>query len=108
MADNRTAGERLQALMELRDISQNMLALRSGVKQRTISGIITGNSPRLDTAAALADALDISLDWLAGRKQKQPAVLSPDQQVLLEAYAQLDEAHREAVLDLARSLAGRK
>lgn len=101
-----TVGERLQALMELRNISQNMLALRSGVKQTTISGIINGSAPRLDTAAALADALGVSLDWLAGRQVKDSgATLTPQEERLLQVFRQFDPEEQALALDLIQTLA---
>jgi len=109
MPDSRTIGEKLEALMELRGITQGVLELRSGVKQTTISGIITKDrSPRLDTAVALADALDVSLDWLAGRDRKHQPPLDPEQLALLEAFDRLDEDHRSVLLNIARDLAGKK
>lgn len=47
-----------------RGYSQLQLAKKSGIRQSTISGIEQGKSPRLDTARAIADALDCDIDDL--------------------------------------------
>ena len=56
---------------------------------------------------ATADALGVSLDWLAGRDRKHQPELTPEQEELVEAYNRLDEAHRSVVLNMVRDLAGK-
>lgn len=59
-------GVRLQSLRMARGLTGAQLAEKSGVAASTISGIERGRSePSLFTAICLADALGVSLDFLA-------------------------------------------
>lgn len=61
-------GERVGQALDVREWTQGQLALFSTVGQSHISQVIAGKKkPRIDIAIALANALDVSLDWLAGR-----------------------------------------
>ncbi|MGI6376461.1 MAG: helix-turn-helix domain-containing protein [Anaerolineae bacterium] len=91
--------------MRTRDWTQGQLALFSGVRQPHISQIIRGERrPRIDIAIALADALDVSLDWLAGRDRKHQPALTPEEQELLRVFRQFDEAEQSLALDLIQTL----
>lgn len=106
MRDN-TFGARLGQVIEQRELTQGQVELKTGLGQGHISQIISGKRrPRIDIAVALARALGVSLDWLAGLPP-QPGVdtLEPDARELVEAYSRLDEAHRQVVLLLAQGLA---
>jgi transcriptional regulator with XRE-family HTH domain len=62
-------GFRLRRLREARRMSLDKLAVASGVSKSMLSKIETGarDSLTLDRAAEICNALDISLDQLAGR-----------------------------------------
>ncbi len=108
MGDN-TFGARLGQIIAQRDLTQGQVELKTGLGQGHISQIIAGKRrPRIDIATALADALNVSLDWLAGRERRHQPPLAPDQQALLEAYARLAEGHKAAVLNMVRELAGKE
>lgn len=59
----------------LEGYSQNWLARKTGLSATTISAYVNGKKmPRLDIAAEIADALNVSLDWMLGREnQKESA-----------------------------------
>ena len=59
-------GRRIRALRQLRNMTQRELADRSGISEATVLGRIERGQqvPRLNTAAALADALGVGLDEL--------------------------------------------
>ena len=99
-------GRKIEEALTVRDWTQGQLELRSGVGQSHISQIVRGKTrPRIDIAAALARALGVSLDWLAGvppRPGGDP--LEPDEQELVEAFRRLDMAHRAVVLNMVRGL----
>jgi transcriptional regulator with XRE-family HTH domain len=62
-------GVRLKKLRQERGLSQGQLAKLSGVPKGTLLQWEYGlRTPKLDAAAKLADALDVSLDELAGRQ----------------------------------------
>jgi len=69
----KTFGNRVKEARNKKGLMQCELAELSGISQVTISGI--ENSYRetyLHTAIKIADALDVSLDWLAtGKKEKE-------------------------------------
>jgi transcriptional regulator with XRE-family HTH domain len=67
-AFRRRVAHRLWTARTRRSLSKAELARRSGVGESTIAQAEAAtNVPQLDTAALLADALHISLDWLTGR-----------------------------------------
>jgi len=61
----------LQLFIEKRNLSQNQLALLSGVSQAQVSRIISGQQPRLATLEKLAEALGVTVGELIGEKQKR-------------------------------------
>jgi transcriptional regulator with XRE-family HTH domain len=62
-------GGRLQRLRLARGLSQSQLARKAGVPAGTLKNWEHGRRTMLfDAAVKLADALDVSLDELAGRK----------------------------------------
>ena len=65
-----TIGERLKRLREIKGLSQNELAKRSGVHRPTISELEAGRQQdvTVETARRLARALGVSLGLLAGKE----------------------------------------
>jgi transcriptional regulator with XRE-family HTH domain len=64
---------RLQRLREAAGFSQSQLARAAGVPVTTLQGWEQARRlPRLQAAILLADALNITLDELVGRKLKVP------------------------------------
>ncbi|MGN0667292.1 MAG: helix-turn-helix domain-containing protein [Huintestinicola sp.] len=68
--------QRLKQLRESKGLKQNELARVVGVTPNTISSYEradtegNGKKPTLENAQAIADTLDVSLDWLCGRTDK--------------------------------------
>lgn len=99
--------QRVAQAMERAGVTRAELARRVGVDRSTLSQLLAAGSdrlPRADTAAAIATALQVSLDWLLGLSQDE----KPSAEVLrhsLEiarserspADASLMRWHREAV-----------
>lgn len=70
-----TFGQRLKAARELRNMTQAVLAVRSGLSQPTISCLETGESgASVKSCAKLSIALDVSLDWLLTGNGRGPAL----------------------------------
>jgi len=75
------------------------------VGQSHISQIILGKTrPRIDVAISLADALDVSLDWLAGRERKSPQELTPEEEHLLALFRQFDDGEQLLAIDLITAM----
>lgn len=66
-----TLAERIQNLMDIRGISQADLARMTGMTTSNIAYIVNGKTqdPRLGSVLAIAQALNVSLDYLAGREK---------------------------------------
>ena len=68
MIDTDLFPERLKKARAAKDWTQTKLAERAGVTKRIVVGYEQGaRRPSLFNAALLAEALDVNLDWLAGR-----------------------------------------
>jgi len=97
---------RLGQAMAEAHLSQSALARRVGVDRSTLSQLLADDGerlPRADTAAAMAEALQVSLDWLMGLRQEiGPAADILDQTVEIAASGQgavderLQRWHEEA------------
>ena len=82
-----------------------------------VSQLVKGKTtdPRMSTLIALADALDVSIDWLAGREgfdmhgrvEKSKGALRRDERKLLGDYRGTDDGYKPDVLDFAERAAER-
>ena len=69
---NKVFAERLMLTRRRDLITQEELAEMVGVSGQTISAYERNiQTPSLDIAAGIADALGVSLDWLAGREEAE-------------------------------------
>ncbi len=68
-------GRRIAAARQLADISQVELGKRSGLNQVTIARIERGRAKglRVETLVAIADVLNVSVDWLLGGEEEPKA-----------------------------------
>jgi transcriptional regulator with XRE-family HTH domain len=71
MTDN-ILGQRLRKARRAQDLTQQALGAKADVNYTTISRIESGDYTKVyaDTVRDLALALDVSLDWLYGRKEE--------------------------------------
>lgn len=84
---------RLRAAREQRDLKQNELASRSGLQTSAISHFETGTrKPSFDNLRRLADALDVTTDYLLGRVDDFKALAGADQ--LHRHYSAMTTADR--------------
>ena len=68
-----TTGERIRTLRERAGMTRRELAGRCLVAEVTVmSWEMEKTLPRIDNAAAVADAFGVSLDYIAGREESQP------------------------------------
>ncbi len=71
--------ERLQAAREKRDLSQGDLAKRAGFQASAISHFETGSrKPSFDNLRRLADALEVTTDYLLGRVEDTDSLADAD------------------------------
>ena len=70
MVKAQTIGERIQNALEVREMTQADLARMTGMSQAVISQIVSGKTkdPHFSLVVAIAKALDVSLNYLAGYK----------------------------------------
>lgn len=70
MNTSRLLANRIQQAMDERGMTQADLARKSGLSTALVAQIVTGKTkdPRLLSVIKIAQALDVSLDYLAGIK----------------------------------------
>lgn len=86
---------RLAESMERAGINRSGLARRVGVDRSTLSQLLSPDNerlPRADTVAAIASALQVSLDWLLGLTQQEQLGAE-----ILQRSVHITEASRAAV-----------
>ena len=103
-------GDRLRWLLEKREIKQLHLAEQLGIKQSTISNIVTDSSrkPSAPTLLALCGALRCNPYWLIEGKGDPFAwapITSPEQVELIHAWLDMSVANRATLLSMAKALA---
>lgn len=99
--------ERIRMLRQERKWTQAELAERINIQQKQISAYETGqNSPSTDILIRLAEAFDVSLDYLAFSKEGQNAkVQFKDRELLryfeiLDNYPEVERSTAKEILDL--------
>ncbi len=81
-------GRRIASYRELRDLTQQELAVKAGLTQTTIARVEKARKPRvmLDTIVSIAEALNVGVDQLLGRDKA--SLLEEKASELLAAAAQ--------------------
>lgn len=75
--------------------SQAELAEIIGVNKQTISQYERGvRYPRPESMDALTDYFNVSTEYLMGKSEVSPILITPDERRLLDAYRQLDNYKR--------------
>lgn len=65
--------DRLRSRMRERKITQDQMASRLNVSQSSVGHYLSGRrNPRKELLEAMADELEVSLDWLAGKSDTPP------------------------------------
>ena len=97
---------RLRRARELRGLGQADVAARSGIQPSAISHFETGNrKPSFDNLRRLAQALDVTTDFLIGRVDEIGATGAADR--LYRNIQQLQTSDREFIEDWIKSKAER-
>jgi len=97
--------DRLRTARECRGLSQGKLAERTGLQASAVSHFETGSrKPSFDNLKRLADALNVTTDYLLGRtSEMEGAGATAD--ALYRHYAGLSAEHQEMAEDFMRMLA---
>lgn len=99
--------QRLQIARETRKLSQDALAKLALLPSTAISHFETGaRKPSFDNLKKLADALDVSVDYLMGRAESFNDNSSHDVEIFRD-YDNLSERDRELARDFMARLAKR-
>jgi transcriptional regulator with XRE-family HTH domain len=98
--------ERLRAAREKRGLSQGELAARAGLQASAISHFETGSrKPSFDNLRRLADALNVTTDYLLGRVTEAEALAGADK--LHRHLERLTSADRDIAEDFLKLLASK-
>jgi transcriptional regulator with XRE-family HTH domain len=100
-------GKRVKSLRDHRHWSQVDLATRSKVPAVMISHFETGarQSASADTLTKLANALNVSIDYLIGRTDKPELATSPKVEAVLRKLEKASDSTISTVLAVAEKLA---
>src|SRR5687768_1901245 len=100
-------GKRLYAARTKREYSQEELATRTGLQPSAISHFETGTrKPSFENLKLLADALEVTSDYLLGRSD-DPSGNSKEGDTVYRDYASLSGDQREIAREFMASLAKR-
>lgn len=106
MKSKNTFPERLLDARNMRGLSQEELAKRAKLQPSAISHFETGSrKPSFDNLKRLADALEVTSDYLLGRTNDPNTVMDDDP--LYRNYENLTTEERELARDFMESLAKR-
>lgn len=100
-----TFKDRIRETRERKGLSQNDLAEKAGMQASAISHFESGRrAPSFDNLRKLADALDVSIDFLLGRTD-DAAAAGPRAQKLFRDFAKLSAADQDNIASFANVLA---
>ncbi len=96
--------QRLRAARDLRDLNQGELARRAGFQASAVSHFETGaRKPSFDNLKRLADALDVTTDFLLGRVADPAGLAGADR--IHRHLGQLKGSDRRTAEDMIEMLA---
>ncbi len=96
--------EKLEKLLQEKEISLNKLAKDLHIAQSPTSRWKNGTLPNLNTFQKICKYLNVSADYLLDLDEgPPPPVLTDQEQELLEHFRQCKEGTRESILLLAQS-----
>lgn len=99
-----TFADRLRSARELRKWSQQDLAQRTGLQATAISHFETGNrSPSFENLRKLAEALNVTTDYLLGRDEK-PGLVGEEVTQLFRKVEKMTAADLTAMDMMAQAL----
>ena len=103
--------DRMLTARKLRGLSQSELAQKTGLQPAAVSHFETGaRKPSFDNLRRLAEALDVTTDFLIGRTPDPETVWKPDDPLYrhVEQLSDADREHAAEYLELLVKRAERK
>lgn len=86
--------------------SQAELAAIIGVNKQAVSQYERGvRYPRPEIMEALTDFFNVSTEYLMGRAEVSPLLITPEERQFLEVYRRLDDYNRRVINHMAATLA---
>jgi transcriptional regulator with XRE-family HTH domain len=105
--DNELFKKKLVGTRKIRELSQEALAKKAGLSSTAISHFESGaRKPSFDNLRKLADALNVSIDYLMGRSDDMSGSLVKGAEIFRD-YENLTDNDRELARDFMASLAKR-
>lgn len=106
-------GLRLSEAMQKRDMTAAELSRKTSISESNISRYLAGTvEPKLRALLILADALNVSSDWLSGIEVKEdnrnPYEILYGEEELISMYSELSLAGKQKVLDYADYILNRE
>lgn len=99
--------KRLQQTRKMRELNQDQLATKAGMPSTAVSHFESGaRKPSFDNLRKLADALEVSIDYLMGRTEKISGKQAVDAEIFRD-YENLTDDDRELARDFMSRLAQR-
>lgn len=101
MATIEDFGRKVRKIMKQRGITQSWLAEKAETTEATLSRYLNGSrKPQADIAAAIAETLEISLDYLLGITGNPAPIrtLSTEESVVLSAFRRANARDRKIIL----------
>ena len=93
--------DRIKELRTMMDLSQDDLARKLDVTKQTVSQYERGiRRPDMDSAIALADIFNVSIDYLYGVEDRTPLLLAQDELQLIDKYRQADDLTKMMIAKL--------
>ncbi len=100
MAEIADFGRKIKKIMKQRGITQAWLSQKTGVTEATLSRYVNGSrKPQADIAAAIAEALDVSLDYLTGITGFPAPIktLTTEESIVLSAFGRASARDRKII-----------
>ena len=99
-------GVRLQDTMDKRGVSAAQLSRKTNIHESNLSRCLAGTSePSLKNLLLLAQALDVSADWLSGKEEMETQYeIQFGERELMRIYSALSLAGKDKVLEYAELL----
>ena len=110
LLDPAAIGPRIRWLRKLRGLTQVQLGNKIGIDQTALSKLEIGSSkkPESHTLLRLAAALEANPNWIltgSGDHEVMDSLPEDDKEIVLKAYARLDEAGKASLLVILDQLA---